>query len=155
MGKTVVEKIRRLLLNYDLTVAYALGEITIRKEIMDLYKGDNRKPSQRKFIQAKIDFERYEIYVEEVVKAKKELEKNLMYVLNRYSSRYKDIFWKHCIEQKSYDEIAETTGYSVVALKKIVHNVKQDVIGWFTDEDIKPVEAKPHKKRGRKKKALN
>lgn len=155
MGKNVVDKIRRLLLNYDLTVAYALGEIEIRKDIMELYRGDERKPSQKKFVQAKIDLERYEIYVEEVVKAKNKLEKNLMYVLNRYTSRYKDIFWWHCIEQKSYDEIAEKTGYSVVALKKIVHNVKQDIIGWFTDEDIKPVETKPHKKRGRKKKALN
>ena len=153
MGKTVVDKIRRLFLNYDLTVAYAMGEIEIRKQIMELYKGDERKPSQRKFIQAKIDLERYEIYVDAIIKAKKELEKNLLFVLNRYSSRYKDIFWKHCIELKSYDEIAETTGYSVVALKKIVHTVKQDVIGWFTDEDIKPVEPKPHKKRGRKKKA--
>ena len=153
MGKTVVDKIRRLFLNYDLTVAYAFGEIEIRKQIMELYKGDERKPSQRKFIQAKIDLERYEIYVEAIVKAKKELEKNLLFVLNRYSSRYKDIFWKHCIELKSYDEIAEITGYSVVALKKIVHTVKQDVIGWFADEDIKPVEPKPHKKRGRKKKA--
>lgn len=148
MGNTIVDKIRRLLLNYDLTVAYALGEIEIRKQVINLYKGDERKPSQKKFIQAKIDAERYEIYVEEVVKAKKELEKNLMFVLNRYAPRYRDIFWWHCIELKSYDDIAAETGYSVVALKKIVHRVKEDVISFFNDEGEKPIEAK---KRGRKK----
>lgn len=155
MEKNVVDKIRRLLLNYDLTVAYALGEIEIRKDIMDLYRGDDRKPSQRKFVQAKIDLERFEIYIEAVVAAKKELESNLMYVLNRYTERYRAVFWLHCIENKTYEEIAEKTGYSKDAIKKIIHKVKEDVIGAFADEDIKPVEAKPHKKRGRKKKALN
>lgn len=149
MDKNVVDKIRRLFFNYDLTVTYALGEIEIRKNIMNLYRGDTRKPSQRKFVQAKIDAERFEIYIDEIVKAKKELEKNLLFVLNRYNERYKTVFWLHCIEDKTYDEICDKTGYSREAVKKILHRVKQDVISYFDDEE-KPVE---HKKRGRKKKA--
>ena len=145
---TVVDKIRSLLLNYDLTVAYALGEIKIREEIMRLYKGDDRKPSQKKFLQAKIDAERYEIYVEAVVAAKKELEKNVLFVLDRYTSHYKKVFWLHCIEQKTYDEISVVTGYSYEACKKICHRVKEDMIAYFNDEEIPVV----HKKRGRKKK---
>lgn len=136
---TVVDKIRRLLLNYDLTVAYALGEIEVRKSIMDLYRGDTRKPSQRKFIQAKVDKERFEIYVEEVAKAKKELKDNVLYVLNRYNPKYKDIFWMACIEQKTYEEISQITGYSYDAVYKIVHKVKNDIISKFTvdNETIK------------------
>jgi DNA-directed RNA polymerase specialized sigma24 family protein len=149
MSKNVVEKIRRLLLYYDLTIAYALGEIEVRKNIMNLYRGDDRKPSQRKFVQAKIDAERFEIYAEEVLKAKKELEKNLLFVLNRYTEHYKQVFWLHCIEGKTYDEISSKTGYSYEAVKKIVHKVKDDIISYFDDEE-KPVEPK---KRGRKKKA--
>lgn len=136
---TVVDKIRRLLLNYDLTVAYAFGEIEVRKSIMDLYRGDTRKPSQRKFIQAKVDKERFEIYVEEVAKAKKELKDNVLYVLNRYNPKYKDIFWMACIEQKTYEEISQITGYSYDAIYKIVHKVKNDIISKFTvdNETIK------------------
>jgi hypothetical protein len=153
---TVVEKIRRLLLNYDLTVAYALGEIKIRQEIMKLYKGDTRKPSQKKFVQAKIDLERYEVYVEEIVKAKKELVDNLNYVLKRYNDRYKSVFWLHCIEKKTYDEIVEKTGYSYEACKKICQKVKADIICWFNDEDSNLVQTYTKtKKRGRKKKAQN
>ena len=157
MKNTIVDKIRRLFLNYDLTVAYALGEIEIRKEIMDLYRGDTRKTSQKKFIQAKIDLERFEVYVEEIVKAKKELENNLMYVLNRYSSRYKNIFWWACIENISYQEISDKTGYSYESIKKIVHKVKEDIICCFVDEDEKSVQTytKTGKKRGRKKKPEN
>ena len=151
MRNTVVDKIRRLLLNYDLTVAYALGEIEIRKEIMALYKGDDRKPSQKKFIQAKVDLERYEIYVEEVIKAKKELVDNLNYVLKRYTERYQKIFWLALIEQKPYAEISDKTGYDYETIKKIVHRVREDIIGWFTDED-EPKPAVESKKRGRKKK---
>ena len=151
-NNNVIDKIRRLLLNYDLTVGYALGEIKIRQEIMDLYRGDNRKPSQKKFVQAKIDIERYEIYVEEIVKAKKELENNLMFVLNRYTPKYKDIFWWACIEQRNYAEIEELTDYSYPTIKQIVRKVKEDIIGYFVDGDLKPIETK---KRGRKKKALN
>ena len=152
MRNTVVDKIRRLLLNYDLTVAYALGEIEIRKDIMELYKGDDRKPSQKKFIQAKIDMERFEIYAEEVLKAKKELVDNLNSVLKRYTERYQKIFWMACIEKKPYAEISDKTGYNYETIKKIVHKVKGDVIGWFNDEDEKLVVTK---KRGRKKKPQN
>lgn len=148
MEKSVVDKIRRLFFNYDLTVAYALGEKKIRQEIMDLYRGDDRKPSQKKFIQAKIDAERFEIYMEAVVAAKKELENNVLFVLNRYTEHYKQIFWLHCISGKTYDEIAVQTGYSYEAVKKIIHKVKQDVICYFNDEEIPVLE----KKRGRKKK---
>lgn len=153
----IVDKIRKLLMNYDLTVAYALGEITIRKEIMELYKGDERKPNQKKFIQAKIDVERYEVYVEEIVKAKKELVDNLNYVLSRYTERYRSVFWLACIEKKSFKEISEQTGYSYDTVNKIVHKVKEDIIHCFTDDDEKPVATytKTGKKRGRKKKAQN
>lgn len=154
MGKTVVDKIRRLLLNYDLTVAYALGEIEIRKEIMNLYRGDDRKPNQKKFVQAKIDLERFEVYVEEIVKAKKELVDNLEYVLKRYTERYKSVFWMACIEQKSFKEISEITGYSYDAVNKIVHRVREDIICWFKDEPVQTY-TKTGKKRGRKKKAQN
>ena len=152
MKNTVVDKIRRLLLNYDLTVAYALGEIKIRQEIMSLYRGDTRKPSQKKFIQAKIDLERYEVYVEEIIKAKKELVDNLNYVLKRYNDRYQKIFWLACIEKKPYAEISDVTGYNYETIKKIVHKVKEDIIGWFIDED-EPKPVVETKKRGRKKKA--
>ena len=144
----VVARIRRLLLNYDLTVAYALSEIEIRKNVMDLYRGDTRKPSQKKFVQAKVDKERFEIYIEEVVKAKKKLENDVLYVLNRYTPRYKDIFWMACIQQKTYEEISQITGYSYDAVYKIVHKVKSDVISKFAvdNETVK---------RKKKKKAQN
>ena len=66
---TIVKRIKKMLFNYDLAVAYVQGEIKIREANMRLYKGDTKKISKRKFVLSKVEKERYEIFLEEIAVA--------------------------------------------------------------------------------------
>ena len=52
---TIVKRIKKMLFNYDLAVAYVKGEIKIREANMRLYKGDTKKISKNDKI-LKIEF---------------------------------------------------------------------------------------------------
>lgn len=128
---TIVEKIKQLLLNYDLTIAYANGEIAIRKATMELYKGSKNKYQQKKFIEAKVDKERFEIFIEDVNHAKQEISENVSLILDKYQPRYKQIFIAYFLEGKNYDDICELTHYSKDAINKIIHKLKQDLLTFY------------------------
>lgn len=127
-AKGIVDKIKRLLYNCDLTLAYARGEIQIREAQLSLYEGDMRKSSQRKFVQAKVEKERYEIFVADIEHTKDEITENLSLILDKYQPKYKQIFMLFFLEGKSYQEIAEATNYSFEAIKVIIRRLKNDLI---------------------------
>lgn len=127
-AKTIIEKIKRILFNCDLTIAYAKGEINLRNSIMSLYEGDMRKKSQQKFIRAKIEKERFELFVDEVEHTKTEIKENLNLIFDKYQPKYRQVFLLFFLEDKSYQEIAEQTNYSFEMIKLVIRRLKNDLI---------------------------
>ena len=119
-AKTVVERLKKLLYNYDLEIVYANGQVKLRQATMNLYENDSRKSSKKKFVVAKIDKERYENYIDELNNAKREITDNLEIILSKYTPRYKQIFIMYFFENKTYDEICDATAYSFDGLKTII-----------------------------------
>jgi len=130
-AKNVIAKIKQLLYNYDLAIVYANGEIKLRQATMKLYSQDKRKNSQRKFIVAKIDKERFEDYIEDLENAKREIMDNLDIILSKYTPKYKQVFIMFFIENRSYDEIANETHYSFDGVCDIIAKLKKDVINMY------------------------
>jgi len=129
-AKTVVERIRKLLFNYDLAITYANGEISLRNAEMNRYEGKGGN-ANRKFVVAKIEKERLEIYIAEIENAKRELLENLEIITDKYIGKYKQVFYSYFIEGKSYQEIAEITNYSFEAIKVIIKRLKRELISMF------------------------
>jgi len=125
---TIVKRIKKMLFNYDLAVAYVQGEIKIREANMRLYKGDTKKTSKRKFVISKVEKERYEIFLEEIAVAKKEILENLNLILDKYQPRYRQVFIAYFLEDKQYCEIEALTNYSYDAIKAIIRRLKNDLI---------------------------
>ena len=130
-AKTIIDKIKQLLYNYDLAIVYANGEIKLREATMSLYSNDTRKKSQMRFINAKVDKERFEDYVADLENAKREILDNLDIILSKYTEKYKRIFIMFFIENRSYDEICEKTNYTPDAVNKIISKLKSDVIDLY------------------------
>ena len=130
-AKTVVERIKKLLLNYDLAIAYGKGEIDFRTAEMNKYEGVNGY-GYKKFIVAKVEKARFEIYVAEMESAKKELLDNLEIITDKYIGKYKQVFYSYFIEGKTYQEIAEITNYSFEAIKVIIRRLKGELINMFS-----------------------
>ena len=128
---TIVKRIKKMLFNYDLAVAYVQGEIKIREANMRLYKGDTKKISKRKFVLSKVEKERYEIFLEEIAVAKKEILENLNLILDKYQPRYRQVFVAYFLEDKQYCEIEALTNYSYDAIKAIIRRLKNDLIDLY------------------------
>lgn len=128
---TIVKRIKKMLFNYDLAVAYVKGEIKIREANMRLYKGDTKKISKRKFVLSKVEKERYEIFLEEIAVAKKEILENLNLILDKYQPRYRQVFVAYFLEDKQYCEIEALTNYSYDAVKAIIRRLKNDLIDLY------------------------
>lgn len=128
---TIVKRIKKMLYNYDLAVAYVKGEIMIREANMRLYKGDTKKISKRKFVLSKVEKERYEIFLEEIAVAKKEILENLNLILDKYQPRYRQVFVAYFLEDKQYCEIEALTNYSYDAVKAIIRRLKNDLIDLY------------------------
>ena len=128
---TIVKRIKKMLFNYDLAVAYVQGEIKIREANMRLYKGDTKKTSKRKFVISKVEKERYEIFLEEIAVAKKEILENLNLILDKYQPRYRQVFIAYFLEDKQYCEIEALTNYSYDAIKAIIRRLKNDLIDLY------------------------
>ena len=128
---TIVKRIKKMLFNYDLAVAYVQGEIKIREANMRLYKGDTKKISKRKFVLSKVEKERYEIFLEEIAVAKKEILENLNLILDKYQPRYRQVFVAYFLEDKQYCEIETLTNYSYDAIKAIIRRLKNDLIDLY------------------------
>ena len=127
----IIHKIKKLMYNYDLALVEAKGQYDLRNASLKRYKGDSRKNMVRKYLSAKIDCERINIYIREIELAKKELYENLCLVLDKYNERYKKVFIYYFIEDKNYDEIAELTSYSREAIRNIIRKQKNDILNIF------------------------
>lgn len=128
---TIVTRIKKMLFNYDLAVAYVDGEIKLREANMRLYKGDTKKDSQRKFLIAKIEKERYQLFMEEVAVAKKQILENIDLILEKYQPKYRQVFIAYFIEDQKYADIETLTNYSCDAIKVIIRRLKNDLIDLY------------------------
>lgn len=129
-AKTIVDRIRKLLFNYDLSIAYGKSEIHRRSIEMELYEGKQGN-AYKKFVAAKVEKERFELYVDEMENAKKELLENFNLITDKYIGKYRQVFVAYFIENKSYEEIAEITSYSFEAIKWIIRKLKRELLDLF------------------------
>ena len=133
-AETIVKKIKRLLYNYDLAIVEAKGQLGLRQAAYDMYKNDNRKFAVRKFLSAKIDIDRLNIYIEKIQVAKNDLYDGLNLELDKYNPRYRQVFTMYFLDEKSYTEIAYETKYSRDAIKKIIQKLKKELLEIYTCE---------------------
>lgn len=130
-ANNIVTKLKKLLYNYDLTATYITGEMALCKANMNLYKGDTKRASKKKFLENKLEYERYEIFLSEIQNAKKETLENLNLILDKYQPRYRQVFIAYFLEDKQYSEIETITHYSSDAIKLIIRRLKDDLINLY------------------------
>ena len=129
--ESVPERLRKLLYNYDMTIVYVNSEIAYREKKIDVLKNSRRNSAQKLMIEMKIEKDRYESYLEELIEQKKQLQENLDIVLNKYQPKYKAIFYYYFIQKKDLTEIAELTKFSYSNVKCIIRKLKNEIINAY------------------------
>ena len=132
-AKTIIEKIRRLLMNYDLAIVEAKGTIELKATEVGKYKTIQGKKAKSQFIKYSKQKQITEIYLDELITNKNKLLENLNIILDKYQPRYKEIFVYYFLENKNYDEIADLTCYSKDTVNKIIQRLKSEIIDLYVE----------------------
>ena len=94
--------------------------------------GKENIASQKKFILEKVEVRKYEMYKDELLKARSELLERIDIVLGRYyNKKMKEVFFMHFIQQKTVQEIVAKTNLTSTAIEKIVSHQKNELLKIF------------------------
>ena len=126
-GQQIAESIRKVLLNVDLRLVYAEGELRLAQEDFKIYSKLGGQSNTRRALKAKARSECFRVFLSNINKAKGEITMGLDAVLSRYTPKYKRIWVMYFLEQASIDEICTEVAYSRENVNKIVQRLKLDL----------------------------
>lgn len=132
---TIAEKLRKLLLNIDLKIVYAEGEMKVAEEDCRLNSKIDNSKNQQLAISAKARKECYRIYIANLVDTKQNIRLHLDKVLSKYLPTRKMIWEKYFLERKSIEKIANEVSYSVPNVKHIIKQLRADIEKEFSNEE--------------------
>lgn len=135
-GQKIADNIRKILLNCDLRLVYADGELKLANEDFKLHSKVGGKAHTRKALLAKARGESYKVYIKNVNKIKGEITVGLDTVLDRYTPKYKKIWIMYFIEQSSIDDICSAVNYSRGNINVIIKKLKMDLCHFYKGEEI-------------------
>lgn len=130
-GKTIADLLRADLLNYELAIQSATARIAFYNALMKRLKGKRSPKSKRDFVRAKVNREIYETYLEDVLRAKDELEHGIDCCFGSYPRAYRSVFKLAFLENLPPDKICEQTGLSLKAVEFIVAKMERDLLVFY------------------------
>lgn len=130
-ARNVLEKIKRLLLNYDLLIEYAKGELDIRAAYMDLNKKVKTKAGKKLFIVSKVEYERFSMFIDELNAAKSRLLNNLNNILEMFEDENKEIIRSYYFDNRTIDEIAEEKNISKKYIDDVIKVFSSNIISFY------------------------
>lgn len=135
-GQRIAENIRKILLNCDLRLVYAEGELKLAHEDFKLHSKVGGQAHAKKAVRAKARCETYKVYIKNVSKIKGEISLGLETVLSRYTPKYKKIWIMYFIEQASIDDICSAVCYSRGNINVIIKKLKMDLNHFYNGDAL-------------------
>lgn len=121
------KSLRKLLYNLDLKIVEAKSVISQMEAELNASLNQNTKS----FLIAKLTREKYIAYLKELENVKEKTEKEISDIVNKYDRSHQEIWMEYFIKQKTLEEIASSTHYSVRQVKRIISKQKDDLEGFF------------------------
>lgn len=127
-AKTAADSVRKVLFNFDLELVAANGELDLARAKIHRYADKKNKHEIERFTSARIDEEKLQVFVQQLIDGKNKTWKSMENLLSTYTPKYKTIWLMYFISQYSYEEIAEQTGYTIDGINFIIQKLKKDLI---------------------------
>lgn len=134
-GQLIADNIRKILLNVDLRIVYAQGEIETARADYALYARLDGVGNERRALTAKSRIECYKIYIKNIMKVKSEVTLGLDKVLERYTPKQKRIWVMYFLEKATINEIATEAGYVTRNVDKIIQQFKLDLNDFYKEAE--------------------
>ena len=124
---SILDLIKRYSFQLDMNKTYTESRINDLRAKIALYEGSNNRKDKKAFVRAKLRYERFVVYLEELEQERINLFENISLLLDKHKKRYKEVFIGYYLENKSKSEIAVEMGYSVEAVEKMINDIEYDL----------------------------
>ena len=134
----IIAKIKSLLLNYDMAIAYCTGEIDLRQISVGVYEQEDpegkSKLKQRKIINLKADIEMYESFLNALLQKRKKLTDSLEFIFDRFNNKalMKNVFYNYFIKNYSIEKLKEENiNATEEEIKQAINDLKSEIIEFY------------------------
>lgn len=128
---SVVQRMRTTLLKYDLEISRANAEISLLDEKLHFAATSEKYKDKILFAECLARKENYLVFKNNLIEHKNALVGDIKMLAERYDGLHKDVFYDYFFEGKTYEELAEKTGYSRRSLAYIISKMKRDIEGEY------------------------
>lgn len=129
--KNVAEKIRKVLVSFDLEIETAKAQLKKSNTQVYCFKDSTKVYEKNKYYYGLLNQVKYKEYIRQLQQQKMDFLKQLNNVLNLYYSTYSDLWIQHFIHNKDIDEIVRENKIKKSTIKKIFKMMNQDLINYL------------------------
>ena len=129
--KNVAEKIRKVLVSFDLEIETAKAQLKKSNTQVYCFKDSTKVYEKNKYYYGLLNQVKYKEYIRQLQQQKIDFLIQLKSVLNLYYSTYSDLWIQHFIHNKDIDEIVRENKIKKSTIKKIFKMMNQDLINYL------------------------
>ena len=126
----VTDKIRKVLLNYDLEIEMAKAQLRKAYAKVSCFKDSKSHYEQQIYYTGQLDKIKYQTYIEQLKKNKKKVLQDISNIIDMYYPEYKYVWIKYCIECKQAKVIAKELKIHHKTVHKIIRKINRDLINY-------------------------
>lgn len=130
-ANSIISDLKGLLLMLELAHTRAIAEIQTYQAAINLLSCSMKKADVRKAEVLKIKARTWEIYAEDVKIVVENVQSNIENLLNLYCPSFQRIFWLSFFEEKTAQEVANITNFSLSYVTKVIKKLKDDLKNYF------------------------
>ena len=138
--KNPAESYRKTLFNYDLEIANATSRSEYFAAREEMYRDDNTKQGKKIYFGAVANLRKLRTYLNSLKKGQSDAWNRLEEIINRYKPKRKKIWFMYFINGYSIQEIADSLPYDPRNLRRIIKNMKEELITYLPYENEKKSE---------------
>lgn len=134
----VVLKIKSLLLNFDMTIAYVKSEIEIRESAIEILSKENEegksKIKKKKIIENKADIEMYSTFLNDLIRKRENLIDNLNVIFKRFNHPeiISKVFFDYFIKERTIQDIQQDIEFlNEEEIQKIIDKLNEQIITYY------------------------
>lgn len=126
-GDLITEKIRKVLINIDFKIAYAVAQLKIANENYKFFVKLEGNKNKQQALENKILIVCYKIYLKNLKDIKKQMMVDIKKILSRYYKKQKIIWIKYFINNESIEDISLSVDQSTQKIEKLIDKFKNDI----------------------------
>ena len=132
----ILDKLKKLRNTIDFEIVICKKEIRLREIRMSEVSGQSSTRGKRRLITAKVEKEKYENAIQDLLSLQKELSDDILQVVTRHSNEYCNIISKYLTTKVTMQELADEMQMPKDKVIEVINNFENEIIKYLRNIDL-------------------